>query len=47
MEKEKIGKTKNPGHIKWRVVLMKLIELIINLVKNLKKADQTKESEKQ
>ncbi len=47
MEKEKIGKTKKNGHIKWMVVLMKLIELIINLVKNQKKADQTKESEKQ
>jgi hypothetical protein len=47
MEKEKIGKTKNQGHIKWMVVLMKLIELIINLVKNQKKADQTKEPEKQ
>lgn len=47
MEKEKIGKTKNPGHIKWMVVLMKIIELIINLVKNQKKADQAKESEKQ
>lgn len=47
MEKEKIGKTKKPDHIKWMVVLMKLIELIINLVKNQKKADQTKESEKQ
>ena len=47
MEKEKIEKTKNPGHIKWMVVLMKLIELIINLVKNQKKAYQTKESEKQ
>ena len=47
MEKEKIGNTKKPGHIKWMVVLMKLIELIINLVKNQKKADQAKESEKQ
>ena len=47
MEKEKIGKTKKTGHIKWMVVLMKLIELIINLVKNQKKADQAKESEKQ
>ena len=35
-KKEKIGKTKNPGHIKWMMVLMKLIELIINLVKNQK-----------
>lgn len=47
MEKEKIGKTKNPGHIKWMVVLMKLIELIINLVKNQKKTDRTKDFEKQ
>lgn len=47
MEKEKIGKTKKPGHIKWMVVLMKLIELIINLVKNQKKTDRTKDFEKQ
>lgn len=47
MEKEKIEKTKNQGHIKWMMVLMKLVELIINLVKNQKKADQAKKSEKQ
>ena len=47
MEKEKIEKTENHNHIKWMVVLMRLVELIINLVKKQKKADQTKESEKQ
>lgn len=47
MEKEKIEKSKSHDHMKWMVMLMRLVELIINLVKNRKKADQIKESEKQ
>lgn len=44
MEKEKIEKTKNQGNIKWMMVLMKLAELIINLVRKNKKSEKETES---
>lgn len=46
MEK-KTMKTENSCHMKWLVALMKLVELIINLVKEKKKSEPKKESENQ
>ena len=39
MEKEKIEKTKNQGHIKWMMMLIKFIELIIDFVRKNKKSE--------
>lgn len=44
MEKEKIEKTKNQGHIKWMMMLIKFIELIIDLVRKNKKSEKETES---